>query len=439
MGERQGMAHGDRLAFPSRPLLLIAAAAVIACGLSVAPRAGAAVYWGSSHNGVGAANLDGTEPQWDYFAWPYPDESDGRACGVAVSSEHLYWAGFRGIGRRRLEGEGVYPATIVPGLQQPCGLTIDQSHLYWGNPSSGPLGSRSGSLGRANLDGSQADRAFVTGLERPCDVTVGGGHVFWIERYGVGRANLDGSSPERPFIALPAVYGGCGLTASEGHLYWGQGGAIARANLEGGEIDHAFIPASGAAEGIAVQGGRVYWAGRSDDGTAAIGRANLDGTEADPAWIPSGEPNLLGVAVDARPTPPYLVLPSRSLRFRTNIRYNLRSGAVLVGVYVPGQGQLTVTSRGLSWKVFRSTEPLPGQGNGYLWWIRIRSGKGAVGRRIRSRLRRRGWARVRMRIAYTQDRVYPVAASRRLTLRRYRHARSGWVQHPRPPRRGSAR
>lgn len=205
----------------------VMAAMALLCASTGAPRAKAAVYWGSGRDGVGAANLDGSNPQWDYFYWPYPAESQGPPCGVAVNSEYLYWAAPGGIGRRNLNSEGLYPATIVPHLDGPCGLALDGGHIYWGDrgghPPSGP---RAGSLGRANLDGSEANNTFVTGLERPCDVTVGGGHVYWIEDGGIGRANLDGSNPERPFIPLSARNGGCGLTASGGYLYWGQNGAI---------------------------------------------------------------------------------------------------------------------------------------------------------------------------------------------------------------------
>jgi len=413
------------------------------------------VYWGSSLDGIGAANLNGGEPQWNYFYWPSPSESQGPPCGVAVNSEYLYWAAPGGIGRRKLDGERIYPATIVPRLNGPCGLALDQDHVYWGNFDHPPTTPRSGSLGRAGLDGSEPNSAFVTGLERPCDVAVGGDHVFWIERgslqqeSGIGRAGLDGSLPQRPFISLPYPGPSCGLAARGGYLYWGRGGAIARANLDGSEEVDAFIPEAGAVDGIAVQAGHIYWAARWPGGTASIGRANLDGSDTDPNWISGSDLEFGGVAVDERPTPPNLTLPSRWLRFVRSVEYNLRSGAILFGVYVPPQGplaapsppegQLVVDSPGLSWKVFTSTERLASQGGAYLWQVRVRARKGAKGRRIRSRLRRRGWARVNVHLTYRQDRVYTVGATRRLILRRYRGASAGWVKHPGPPNKRRSR
>jgi hypothetical protein len=435
----------------AQSVLLVAAIASLCPAVGGSARAAAAVYWGSS-SGLGAANLDGSDPQWDYFYWPYPNESGGPACGVVVNSEYLYWASPGSIARRKLDGEGIYPGTVVPHLEGPCGVALDQSHVYWANSGPANAAPRTGSLGRANLDGSEPALALVPGLEHPCAVALGSDHLFWIERRpsgqnwgGVGRAGLDGSSPQRLFIPFHTVNPGCGLAASGGYLYWGQDEAIARANLQGGEVDETFIPNAGVVDGIAIQAGYIYWATRGPLGNASIGRANLDGSEADPAWITSGELEFGGIAVDDRPTPPYLILPSRSIRFAQNVEYNLRTGAVLLGVYVPPrgppgspsrpQGQLEVRSPGLSWKVAPS---LVSEG-GYLWQVRIRSGKGRVGRRIRRQLRRRGWARVKVTLGYETERVYPVEATRKLILRRYPGASGEWVKHPGPPKAGMAR
>jgi len=428
---------------------LIAAVALLFPAFGGSTRAAAAVYWGSS-SGLGAANLDGSDPQWNYFYWPYANESQGPACGVAVNSEYLYWASPEGIARRKLEGEGIYPGTVVPHLHGPCGVALDQSHLYWANlalPAN--AAPRTGSIGRANLDGSEAT-TLVTGLEHPCAVALGGDHLFWFERRpsgqdfgGVGRAGLDGSSPQRLFVPFHNVNPGCGLAASGGYLYWEQDEAIARANLQGGEVEETFIPKAGLVDGIAVQSGYIYWVTRGPLGNASIGRARLDGSEADPTWITSGELEFGGIAVDDRPTAPYLILPSRSIRFAQNVEYNLRSGALLLGVYVPPQGppgspsppqgRLEVRSPWLSWKISAGTSSLAAEGGSYLWQVRIRSGRGQVGRRIRLQLRRRGWAPVKVTLVYETERVYPVEATRKLILRRYPGARGGWVKHPGPP------
>ena len=394
----------------------------MALWVSTASSAGAAVYWGSSRNGLGAAGLDGSQPIWDYLYWPYPAESDGPPCGVAVNSSHLYWAGVRGIGRRALEGENVYPATIVPYLSQPCGITVDQSHVYWGN-------SATDSLGRAGLDGSEANASFVTGLEGPCDVAVGSGRVYWMEKVGIGRANLDGSQAEREFVPMPASHVGCGIAVGGHHLYWGEADSIYRLDLDFIGSPEELVSEAGGVQGIALDATHIYWS----DGADGIGRANLDGSQAQPRWIVGPEMGL-GVAVDARPTPPPLTLPSRPVLFARNAEYNLHSGAARIGAYVPGQGELRVTSPGLSWKVLRSSVPRPSWAGAFLWTVTFRAGRGTVGKRIRSQLRRKGWAPVKLRLEYTQARVYPVSATRRLILRRYPGAAAVWVKHPRPRR-----
>lgn len=59
-----------------------------------------------------------------------------------------------------------------------------------------------------------------------------------------------------------------------------------------------------------------------------------------------------------------------------------------------------------------------------------------MARRIRSQLRRRDWAPVKLRVEYTQERVYPVEATQTLILHRYRGASADWVKNPRPPKKG---
>lgn len=407
---------------------ICACAMALACLLGMlAPTTSlAAVYWGSSHNGVGAANLDGENPIWDYLYWPFVDESDGPACGVAVNPTHLYWAGSRGIGRRALEGENVYPTTIVPQLPRPCGLTLDAGHIYWGN-------SGGGSIGRANLDGSEATLSFITGLELPCDVAVDSRHIYWMERGGIGRANLDGSAAQRGFAPIPFWTGGCGIAIGGRYLYWGQAGTIRRLDLDGEAAAETLVSGVGAVEGITLDDNYMYWANWGEDNVASIGRARLDGSEVNPRWIVSPERQLLGVAVDGRPVPPLLLLPSRPISFAANAEFNLRSGAARIETYVPGQGDLRVTSPGLSWKVFRTTILRPARA-GYQWGVRFRAGSGKVGKRIRKQLRARGWAAVTLHIEYTQSRIYPTTASRRFILRRYPGAKARWVKHPRPPR-----
>ena len=44
----------------------------------------------------------------------------------------------------------------------PSGLAVDADHLYWAT----------GTIGRANLDGTSPDQSFITGANQPCGVAV---------------------------------------------------------------------------------------------------------------------------------------------------------------------------------------------------------------------------------------------------------------------------
>lgn len=431
----------------------VAALAILTALIALfgAASAGAAVYWGAS-DGVGAANLDGTNPTPEYMYMPEVGELQGPACGVVMGSEYLYWAAPGSIVRRRLVGESIYPGAVVPHLDDPCGLTTDGTHLYWttmgGHP---PLTAGLGSIGRANLDGSEPTNSLVTGLERPCGVAVEGGHIFWIGRtgiplkYGIGRANADGSGAQATFIQPQTMTLSCGIAAAAGYLYWGQGEDIGRANLEGGEVNEHFITGTGRAEAIAIAAGHIYWVSQPLTVNASIGRANLDGSEANANWLPTGQRELGGLAVDAAPTPPALTLPSRAIQpEEAKVEYNVRSGAARFGVWIPPggslraglppQGELRVTSPGLSWAVFPSSVRQVLHANFYEWQVRVRSGSGAVGKRIRKQLRERGEAKVKVQLSYTVPRTYPAEATVELTLRRYPGAAAGWTKHPRAPK-----
>ena len=54
----------------------------------------------------------------------------------------------------------------------PCGVAVDANHLYWGNAgkSSGSTGDPA--IGRAALDGSNVEQAWVSGMQGICGVTI---------------------------------------------------------------------------------------------------------------------------------------------------------------------------------------------------------------------------------------------------------------------------
>ena len=67
-------------------------------------------------------------------------------------------------------------------------MAVDASYVYWTNFSTG-------TIGRANLDGTGADQGFISGASGPAGVAVDASHVYWtnFSTGTIGRANLDGT------------------------------------------------------------------------------------------------------------------------------------------------------------------------------------------------------------------------------------------------------
>jgi Calx-beta domain len=165
------------------------------------------VYWDNRDGSIGRANLDGTGVNQSFIP------QVGAVFGVAVDRAHVYWSTFGSIGRANLDGTGANQNFILvdPLLDQPCGVAVDAGHLYWANAL--------GTIGRANLDGTGVDANFVqagqAGEDLTCGVAVDSAHLYWARGAlnppdtgdGIGRANLDGTGANRTFITTPQPLG----------------------------------------------------------------------------------------------------------------------------------------------------------------------------------------------------------------------------------------
>ncbi len=151
------------------------------------------------------------------------------------------------------------------------GLAIDASHIYWADPSTG-------GIGRADLDGTNVDPAFIAPGPTECEieedeetvtlqtpttpryVAVDGEHIYW----------TDTGPLEKDVLQLPI--NGCG--------------AIGRAKInpvteEAEEEEPQFIAGASNPQGIAVNTSHIYWANaanRVKSGPRGIGRAAIDGS-----------------------------------------------------------------------------------------------------------------------------------------------------------------
>jgi hypothetical protein len=165
------------------------------------------VYWDNRDGSIGRANLDGTGVNQTFIP------QVGAVFGVAVDRAHVYWSTFGSIGRANLDGTGANQSFILfdPLSDLPCGVAVDAGHLYWANGL--------GTIGRANLDGTGANPNFVqagqAGEDLTCGVAVDSAHLYWARGAlnppdagdGIGRANLDGTGANRTFITTPQPLG----------------------------------------------------------------------------------------------------------------------------------------------------------------------------------------------------------------------------------------
>jgi len=310
--------------------VLATAAPALAAGgpTSAAPATTGHVYWSTiDFSGlagtIGRANLDGTMANQNFIpgaAQPFASPE------VAVDAAHIYWTDERAgtIARANLDGTGV-DQSFITGVSDTGGgtvtvpkdggpgtsnfpalrVTVDAAHVYWTN-------SATGTIGRANLDGTHVNRKFITRVGSPLGVAVDAAHVYWADNATgtIGSANLDGTGVDQNFIGGlgSGVNPTGGVAVDAAHVYWANGQTIGRANLDGTAMDLSFIPFAGSPDGLAVDAGHVYWADllalstRQGSRFWAIARADIDGSRVNLTFITGGT-QPLGVAVDHTTTP----------------------------------------------------------------------------------------------------------------------------------------
>lgn len=267
--------------------LVVAAASFLTVLLSSPAASASELVWANyagytSSGSLGSADLDGSNVNNNFLSVADP-------VSVAVAGQYLFWAnsysanqngGGETIGRSNLDGSDANQ-TLISAPEDPGQLAADSNYVYWGNYYS-PY------ISRANLDGSNVDSNFIdTGNNQNDGVAVNGQYIYWSNFVtgDIGRANLDGSNPNPDFItATPGI---TDMTLSGGYIYFSNylNGTIDRANLDGTNVNQDFITALDNPQGIVVTSSNIYWA---DEGTDTIESANLDGSNVDPDLISTG-------------------------------------------------------------------------------------------------------------------------------------------------------
>ena len=208
------------------------------------------VYWAHTNNvgvgGIGRAKLDGSDVQPNFIP---PSAGVVDPIGLAVTATHIYWASDdgNGLGRADLDGANVNPE-FVSGLSAPCGLAADANFLYFTDYPGGNF-----AVARVPIGGGTPDEDFIpVTAGGDCGVAVDTSHVYWSESApspftgsGVGRANLDGSGVDHAFIG-PAGISAAGVAVTPQYVFWG--GAftshfVGRAGIDGTAADNHFAAA----------------------------------------------------------------------------------------------------------------------------------------------------------------------------------------------------
>jgi virginiamycin B lyase len=205
----------------------------------------------------------------------------GTAPLQASSDGYIYWANYfnNSIGRANLDGSDAN-AQFIPDLYGPCGLAVNEKYLYWTYFSF----YQGTSIGRANLDGTDINPNFISGCTNPWGLAIDDDYIYWtnIEPLNeIGRAKLDGSEPNQSFIKLNLGGAPRGVTVSKDFIYWTNYNTctIGRANLDGTGVNENWITYPTVnPHCIAITETYIYWS-NYDNGT--IARANLDGTGAE--------------------------------------------------------------------------------------------------------------------------------------------------------------
>lgn len=269
-------------------LSLLIAIALAALALPGAASAADSAYWSNFLGGtLSRANLDGSGGGGDLgTAAVFPEKPTG--IGIDAAAGRVYWAdaGRNAIYWANLDGSGAgrLPTTGAT-VSEPYGLAVDPAagKLYWANLEED-------SIAYANLDGSGGGILSTIGatLDDPRGVAIdpAANRIYWSNFTGgtIASANLDGTGGGADLDTTGAtVSKPTGVAIDGGRVYWANGEAprgIFFARLGGG--DGGQLSTSGAEanspEGIAIDrgAGRLFWADSGAPGS--ISHANLDGS-----------------------------------------------------------------------------------------------------------------------------------------------------------------
>jgi hypothetical protein len=264
------------------------------------------------------------------------------------------------------------------------GIAKDAEYLYWVNPVEG-------AIGRAKLDGTQANPAFIAipplkvkdaegkDIEvdaKPQYVAVDAGHVYWSSegkgepKEGViGRAAIGGKADSIEAEWIKGASRPRGIAVNSEYVYWANAGAgatdegtIGRAKKsDGGEINPDFVPELGFTErpeGVAIDLSHIYFTMNNflNKGFSEVLRAELaDGSHLKFQALGPGT-GARSIAVDAGHV--YWASQGEEAIGRANLELG-----EIEKQFIPTSGKpkgLTTDAANLWWSVNGETVPNPG-------------------------------------------------------------------------------
>ncbi len=257
-----------------------------------------------SCNSVLYANIDGTNTN----AFGY--SGGGGETNIAVNATNVFWSCRTEIKKANLDESGENPDFIegigVGYAPSVYDVAVNATHIFWTNIYTN-------SIGRANLDGSGVNTAFITGCSRPFGVAMNPTHIFWTNYNGgtgigtIGRAKLNGAGGateiNQSFISCVTKRGPAGLAINGTYIFWScrTDNTIARAKLDGSEIKEDFITTLCYTPfAVDVNDSHIFWASAY---SPFISKAKLpDGTEVQGITLTSPPGNAFGLAVTPTPS-----------------------------------------------------------------------------------------------------------------------------------------
>lgn len=284
---------------------------VLAVALAAPATGSAYIYWAlpghsntSDFGSLGHANLDGTGATDNYVT------GTASAWDLAIDGSHMFWTnlGTQSIGRADLDGSNANPRFLpnvgIPSVASANQLDVQGDYVYYGRSETHTT--TDWTIMRARTDGTGTYQTLIDFGSANVDVDgidVTPSYIYWSDSHnGIGRANLDGTGANGNFIT--GIGSVSQVTTDGRYLYWidAYNRRIGRANINGTGVNASFIsgPSLNLGRGLAVDDSHIYWSQPASSVSGFVGRANLDGSGVSTTFAPTGY-SVQGISVDPLP------------------------------------------------------------------------------------------------------------------------------------------